>query len=217
MKNPFKMPDLSQMEQILANMDPQKRAALEDMARSFLQANPEMANMSQQEMEDLYKQAADFGRSSQEPRPNEQAHKEITFDLAYRLGPNTVENMPSRVLDLLDQAWQMEEFLEDDETSDFSVLVLLHLKALLFLLHEREEHLLANFPDGNAAVRTLPDYLNALLATPALVALEPSFVYGLPLFLQRAEYDWIHRQEYEYFKENLLNSGIYNVLGNLGS
>lgn len=195
--------DFSALSQMLNNMSPEEKDKLNNMAENMM--NNYKNEQEQEESEDIT--MYDFLGIDEEEYA--------------QFGP---------ILDIIEQAVDIEQYYEDTKEVDFSGCILYYAKAVLNLLRTHHYPIYKNVLEAkgfsNPNITTLQSYLMPLMNEDNLHLLadeqfgslqgwvdHKNFLLQLSVLLNRAEYDFISYEDVQTLKQALFtNKALFTIL-----
>ena len=195
--------DFSAISRMMDNMSEDQKSQINEMAENMMNNINKEPIQQQEEDMDMY----------------EFLH--IDEEAYASLGP---------VLDIIEQAVDLEQYYEDTQEVDFSASVLFYAKAILNVLRKHHYSIYKNVLEtngfSNPNITTIQSYLVPLLNDENLHKLQDedfgslqgwvdhkNFLMQMAVLLNRAEYDFISYQDLQSLKEQIFDQKrLLNIL-----
>lgn len=185
-------------------------------------------NMSPEEKDRLNNMAENMMNNYKTEQPSETVEETTMYDFLEIDEEDYTDFGP--ILDIIEQAVDIEQFYEDTKDVDFSGCVIYYAKAVLNLLRIHHYSIYKNVLEANGFsnpnITTLQSYLVPLLNEDNLHLLadeqfgslqdwvdHKNFLLQLSVFLNRAEYDFISYDDLQSLKQIIFtNKALFHII-----
>lgn len=196
--------DFSAVERMFNSMSDEEKAKVMDTASTM------MNKMNAEKMAETAKEI-------------QEEEDEISMDEYLALDDDLLKSLSPQAMDALESAVDLERYYEDVDDADQSGAALFYAKAVLALLRSYAAPVLAQSSSTflQPAMTTLFSYVQAFSSPEQAALFEgdasvlASLLSQVLVFLQRAEYDCLSRNEIDVLKNILLEQNLLRKLVSL--